>query len=888
MPYSDYRPDLMGYAALEPLDLETADSRQASSSHKNRFEAGSYQSFKLTYTAGRFGLDDTGSLKIGFRFATDFGPVQFDDPKAPGFTTLEASNGATLQCKWEFKRNIRPWSRALYIGVVKHFLKPGDTITIRFGDRRQGSPGIRMQTYCEQDFEFRVFTDVIATYDYVALPDSPKISIVPGPGVDWNAILPTMVRAGAPFRLCIKANDKWGNPSDQMEQLIRLEPSSPVAGLPKVTRLQRGSFATILQSLKVEDNSLLTIDILDEDGKRLTRSNPMRIAPAENALLHFWGDTHGQSNETLGTNTAEDYFRFGRDKAFLDVMGHQGNDFQITGKFWRELNRLTAEFDVPGEFVCIPGYEWSANTAVGGDRNIHYRHEGETIHRSSHAQIADPTDMVDEESDAHNAHELFQKLNGKDCVVMAHVGGRYADITFAHDAALESAVEVHSAWGTFEWIIWDAFDKGYRVGIVANSDGHKGRPGADYPGASFFGARGGLTCHLAPRLDRDAIFECMRRRHHYATTGNRMILNVTAKLDEDAQLFERDPAVGPAKSAPARRLMLGDIARPAVAAGEVELSVHCVGSAPLERLDIFSGKTLFQTLRPYSDEHLGSRIRVIFEGAEYRGRSRATTWDGKLQIEGNAIQRAEMFNNWNLDRGIQAQDAQHVSWKAVTTGNYCGIDLWLRDARAGTLSIATQHTSPKINICDIGLEDLVIDAGGLERRARLYRLPDMMEKCALGHSAKIPINPTGDTPLFVRVTQEDGHRAWSRFNNWNLDRGIQAQDAQHVSWKAVTTGNYCGIDLWLRDARAGTLSIATQHTSPKINICDIGLEDLVIDAGGLERRARLYRLPDMMEKCALGHSAKIPINPTGDTPLFVRVTQEDGHRAWSSPIYLIR
>src|SRR4029078_4600077 len=108
----------------------------------------------------------------------------------------------------------------------------------------------------------------------------------------------------------------------------------------------------------------------------------------------------------------------------------------------------------------------------------------ETIHRSSHAQIADATDIVDEKADAYTAHALFQKLNGKDCVLMAHVGGRYADITFAHDP-METAVEVHSAWGTFEWIVRDSFEKNYRVGIVANSDGDKRRAGARYPGASF-------------------------------------------------------------------------------------------------------------------------------------------------------------------------------------------------------------------------------------------------------------------------------------------------------------------------------------------------------------------------------------------------------------------
>jgi len=48
------------------------------------FEAGSPQSFALVYTAGAFGVDDTGSIKIGFRFATDFGPVQFTDPQGQG------------------------------------------------------------------------------------------------------------------------------------------------------------------------------------------------------------------------------------------------------------------------------------------------------------------------------------------------------------------------------------------------------------------------------------------------------------------------------------------------------------------------------------------------------------------------------------------------------------------------------------------------------------------------------------------------------------------------------------------------------------------------------------------------------------------------------------
>ena len=744
MPYSDYRPELMGTATLEP---------------SGSFEAGSYQCFTLVYTAGRFGIDDTGSLKIGFRFATDFGPIQFDEPEAPGYTTVEASNGATLECKWEFKRNIRPWSRSLYIGVQNLFLKPGDTITIRFGDQRFGSPGVRLQTYCESAFEFRTLVDAIATYDYVPVVDSPKISIVPGPGVTWFAALPTLRRVGEPFTLKVKSIDKWGNPSNKMEDPIQFVASRPVEGLPRVSRLQGSSFATEISGLSVDEEGDLTIAVVDMDGNELTRTNTLRSVAAETQLVHFWGDLHGQSNETLGTNSAKEYFEFGRDKAFLDVMSHQGNDFQITGAFWKQLNELSAAFDKPGEFVCFPGYEWSANTAVGGDRNVYYRSEGETIHRSSHAQIADPTDMVDEESDAHTAHELFNKLEGKDCVVMAHIGGRYADITFAHDETLETAVEVHSAWGTFEWIVWDAFEKGYRVGIVGNSDGHKGRPGACFPGASFFGSQGGLTCFLAPRLDRDAIFEAMRRRHHFATTGNRMLLDVAAHTKTPAELFHRNPDLGPTTSEPASSLIMGDIAR--VADDAVDLAVEAVGSSPIERIDIFDGPNLLTTVRPYDSADLGARLRVMYEGAEYRGRSRTTVWDGDLGLEDNQIVACSVLNNWSLDRGIRDWSAQSLTWKAVTTGNVGGIDLRLSHATGGRLAIRTPHLQTTVDIASIGFEDTVFDCGGLGRMIRLYRLPDQMSQTRVVHTMSVPIAPTGDTRLLVRVTQEDGHRAWS-------------------------------------------------------------------------------------------------------------------------------
>ena len=236
MPHSTYLPHRMGTATIDPT---------------GRFEAGSFRSFTLTYTAGYFGIDDTGSIKIVHRFASDMGKPQFDDPTAPNYVTAEASNGAVLDVRYDGKMNIRPWDKTLYIKVVRGFLREGDRIVVRFGDPRQGSPGMRMQTFCESTFEFRVLVDAIATYNYVELPVQPEIAVVPAPPVRWKAILPTERVAGERFRLCLKGEDPWGNPSDQCDLTASLRSNAAVAGLPETVRFTPGEFSVVVDGLSV-------------------------------------------------------------------------------------------------------------------------------------------------------------------------------------------------------------------------------------------------------------------------------------------------------------------------------------------------------------------------------------------------------------------------------------------------------------------------------------------------------------------------------------------------------------------------------------------------------------------------------------------------------------
>jgi hypothetical protein len=494
---------------------------------------------------------------------------------------------------------------------------------------------------------------------------------------------------------------------------------------------------------------------VDKADRVLATSNPLRILAATE-LLPYWGDLHGQSEETIGTNSAREFHTFARDLAFLDATAHQGNDFQITTAFWQHLNDLTREFNQDHRFIAFPGYEWSGNTGLGGDRNVLYLEEGQPIHRSSHALVDDLSDI---DTDASSARDLFDRLQHRDCVVFAHIGGRYADVKMAHDERLETSVEVHSAWGSFEWLIEDALEKGYRVGIVSNSDGHKGRPGASHPGATSFGSYGGLTCMLATELTREALADSIRKRHHYGTTGCRMILDVNAYFDNDAHLFATDPSLGKTTSWLTDNAMMGDILQ----SGDDQFRLHikAIGSAPIERIDIRNGLQTLETFRPYYDIELGQRICVVWEGSEYRGRGRETIWDGSATLTDNAFENVEPINRYNIDRKFEQSESGKLEWSALTTGGHGGFYASLTNGDKGRLTIDTNLVKAEIQVSDIGYEDIVFEAGGLGRRIRVFRLPDQNIHHRIEIDRQIALVDDRDNAIYIRIIQQDGHVIWS-------------------------------------------------------------------------------------------------------------------------------
>ena len=109
-----------------------------------------------------------------------------------------------------------------------------------------------------------------------------------------------------------------------------------------------------------------------------------------------------------------------------------------------------------------------------------------------------------------------------------------------------------------------------------------------------------------------------------------------------------------------------------------------------------------------------------------------------------------------------------------------------------------------------------------------------------------------------------------------------------MEWTALTTGGFGGFDAVLTDPKAGTIKIDTELVKQEIAIADIGRDEMIFANGGIDRRIRIFRMPDENPHRSAVIDRRIALRDDRDNALYVRVTHEDGHFTWSSPIYIFR
>jgi hypothetical protein len=147
-----------------------------------------------------------------------------------------------------------------------------------------------------------------------------------------------------------------------------------------------------------------------------------------------------------------------------------------------------------------------------------------------------------------DVQELGKLLTQTEAFITPHVGGAYIDWSYEMPSQVMPVVEISSMHEHSEWFGQWGLQQGFRLGFVAMSDGHMGRPGYDLwarhgrtgvPKRAY-SPQSGITAFRASSLDRDAVWQAYAEKNTYATTGARLLLEVTCAGKRMGQEIELD------------------------------------------------------------------------------------------------------------------------------------------------------------------------------------------------------------------------------------------------------------------------------------------------------------------------------------------------------------
>jgi hypothetical protein len=320
--------------------------------------------------------------------------------------------------------------------------------------------------------------------------------------------------------------------------------------------------------------------------------------------------------------------------------------------------------------------------------------------------------------------------------------------------------------GTFEWFGNLYLQNGYELGFIAASDDHRSKPGRA-PGL-FFSPQlqpGGLAAAIAPAKTRDAIFDALRARSAYATSGDRILL--------DARL--NGHVMGTRQDSSSRRTIAGRVS----------------GTAPIDRVDLIKNGRV-----AWSESYLGASlqshawIQVGFESSsDVLGRRDNPrpyrVWEGAIEVQGARVLQVRtsgLDNVYNERAAIDATVPSRVTFHVETRGRRDTLLLELDGASSSTainvhLDASREYGASPVLVrraaelpaADVrfGFDELA--DGRLERKLTVDEHEDSIRLQVVDPAAPLDQSitftdmeaPRSGDYYYLRVTQIDGARAWS-------------------------------------------------------------------------------------------------------------------------------
>jgi hypothetical protein len=483
--------------------------------------AGSLHTWKINYIASEKGIATGGGIVFHISPFWGWTPPQNRSPQQPGFINIICSNSI-------IKPDIEVNSRNNYVMVRFNDqpLKYGEQITLVYGDTQGKFNNAKSHSdiYAENDERFYIKVDGDGDGFFTPIKIHPKINILARPGKRLNVTAPSYIEPGKAFTVTTAALDSSDNWDKTFKQIIHL------------TSFPEGIFC---DEIPAENNERLFQCITEKEGSYFLsaknnngsingESNPIISTKIPPPLNLYWGDLHGHSNLSDGTGTPDNYFNYARFAAGLDVAAltdHDGWGFDRLDeypKIWSFIKERANAHHKSGKFVTFTGYEYTNWTS--GHMHVIFNE--------------DPAPLFSYRDPAYSTPDkLWKALKGHTAITIPHHtgGGPIATDWNYYSSEFMPVVEICSIHGNSESIdaplciyrpkqgsfVRDALARGYNLGIIASGDTHNGHPGMGDPSAPT----GGLIAFYARELTRDAIWDALKKRRVYGTSGKRIILD---------------------------------------------------------------------------------------------------------------------------------------------------------------------------------------------------------------------------------------------------------------------------------------------------------------------------------------------------------------------------
>jgi hypothetical protein len=743
-------------------------------------EAGSWQEIVVDYEVGASGIADGAWFKLTFKFYSDWALFQTTDPAGANYISAEyqaapiapGQTPATVQAlhvRFDQKGHERPFQKAVIVDVVDGYLNAGDHIVVRLGDRRGGGPGTRVQTFVEDGFRFRAYVDPLGTSRFVAVPGDLSIKVRAGKPARLLLKGPRFARPGVPTGFRLTLQDRWGNPCSHGsgQALLRVLRGNEV--MRSFTRPwpAEGWASVGFEGLQLEAGEY-RIEAAAEGQTGVPPAQAwLSVAAAHPAARALYADLHVHAHDTVGTNSPAYNAAYARDVGGIDVLGYTANDFQITDANWQLGVQAVEAINEPGRFVAYAVQEWCGSSTAGGDHNVVFLGDAKPGFPYNERGEHNRTLLWNEDMRGHAVElgrwpveELWAAYvdEAETHLVMPHVGGRRY-IPDWHHPELERLVEIASSWGHFGWLYQDVIARGYRIGVAASGDEHRGRPGGGPPGVQVFGVKGGLTGVIADTLDRRSIGRALRARHTWATTGEHTAAFLQCGRHQQGDEFGHD---GPAML---QYRLLGDIGWDEV--------VLCDHTGPIARRNLHAELG-------YSTR----RVRLRWGGARIRDRYRWAAWRGRLSVLGTTLLNFGGHGFEHIEEACWREGPTGIAFRSDTYGDADSIELEVADLRHARFAVEASidgyvkvgdpvQRNPFVHAPAVRWEvsgaellaqgELRLELGGTELFVALERLADgELPRDVSGTFTVDAVNaPFGHRPLYVHARQRDDSKVWT-------------------------------------------------------------------------------------------------------------------------------